>query len=306
MTLFAILLALLLDQLRPLPEARVATALTAAGLWLEQRLDAGEARQGAIAWLLAVALPGILLLLVQAALAYWWPLLFLLLALGTLWLTMGFRQFSHHFTLIETALLAGDLPRARAALGRWRGHEGDALAADALTRLSIEQALRASHRQVFAPLFGFVLLGPAGALVYRLSAAFAGQWGGSMPNGEPRPFGHFARRAYALIDWLPARLTAATFAVVGDFEDAIYCWRTQAARWPEASEGIVLAAGAGALGVRLGGDATEELAAGLRPELGLGEDAEPALLRSTVGLLWRALLTVLLVLTLLALASWVG
>jgi len=306
MTWLAIVIALLLDQLRPVPQARATSALAACGRWLERRLDAGETRQGVIAWMLLVAMPGLLTLFVQAALAYWWPPLFLLLAIATLWLTMGFRQFSHHFTTIETALQAGDLPRARAALVRWRGGEGEALTPDTLTRLSIEQALRDSHHQVFAPLFGFVLLGPAGALIYRLSMVGAETWGGTLPNGEPRPFGLFARRAYALIDWLPARLTAATFAVVGDFEDAVYCWRTQATNWPEANEGIVLAAGAGALGVRLGGGVTEELTAGSRPELGLGDDAEPALLRSAVGLLWRALLTVMLVLTLLALAGWVG
>jgi len=65
-------------------------------------------------------------------------------------------------------------------------------------------------------------------------------------------FGSFARQAFYWLEWLPIRLTAATFAIVGDFEDTVYCWRTQAASWPDSEAGILLASGAGALGVRLG------------------------------------------------------
>src|SRR5258708_7971088 len=107
----------------------------------------------------------------------------------------------------------------------------------------------------------------------------------------------------AALDWLPVRFTAAAFAVVGDFEDAVYCWRTQAANWPDPALGIVLASGAGAIGVRLG---MPILAGGEvvdRPELGLGDAADTGHLDSTVGLVWRALVVWLLVLLLIALAG---
>ena len=100
------------------------------------------------------------------------------------------------------------------------------------------------------------------------------------------------------------RLTAAAFAVVGDFEDAIYCWRTQAAAWRDPLAGIVLAAGAGAMGVRLGMPIADTAGgAEARPELGLGESAETPCLDSTVGLLWRALVLWVFVLFMLS-AAW--
>jgi len=77
------------------------------------------------------------------------------------------------------------------------------------------------------------------------------RWG-TKTSPELERFSRFARLAFAALDWLPVRFTAAAFAVVGDFEDAVYCWRTQAANWPDPALGIVLASGAGAIGVRLG------------------------------------------------------
>jgi cobalamin biosynthesis protein CobD/CbiB len=105
-----------------------------------------------------------------------------------------------------------------------------------------------------------------------------------------------------VLEWPAVRLTAAAFAVVGDFEDAIYCWRTQAAAWPDPHLGIVLAAGAGALGVKLGMPLTELEGLQPRPELGLGEAADAPFLDSTVGLLWRALVLWVFVLIILTVA----
>jgi len=107
------------------------------------------------------------------------------------------------------------------------------------------------------------------------------------------------------LDWAPVRLTAVTFAIVGDFEDAIYCWRTQAKAWPSLHDGILLASGAGALGALIGGAVTGPTGEPeFRPELGLGEAADADMMPSAVGLVWRALLVWLVVLLLLTLAYW--
>ena len=104
----------------------------------------------------------------------------------------------------------------------------------------------------------------------------------------------------------PVRITAAAFAIVGDFEDAVYCWRTQAGRWPDEAAGILLASGAGALGVRLGLPIVESGEVTERPELGLGEEADADFMQSGIGLVWRTLVLCLLLLTLLGVASWAG
>jgi adenosylcobinamide-phosphate synthase len=305
MTLVAIVIVLLVEQARPLAVARIDAWLKAWAELLENRFNAGERRHGVAAWLIGAALPAALLLGTYfLALSVSWPLA-LLLGVGVLYLTTGFRQFSHYFTDIHLALRMGELDRARQLLGEWRGSSAERLSSAEIARVAIEEALLASHRHVFAPLFWFAVLGPAGALLYRLARHFCLAWGADRRGDrEAGEFGNFSRQAFWLIDWLPVRLTAASFAVVGDFEDAIFCWRSQASRWPEQSSGILLASGAGALGVRLGMPTHADADPGERPELGVGDDADPDLMQSTIGLVWRTLVMALLLLALLTVASW--
>jgi adenosylcobinamide-phosphate synthase len=298
MGIIAIIAALLLEQWRPLADRRaVHSALAAWADWLERSFNAGQARHGAIAWIIAVLAPLAAAMVLYAALYWMSPVAALLLNIAALYFTLGFRQFSHYYTGIQAAIREGDIERARELLGTWRGEPAAHRSREEVIRLAIEEGIAASHRHVFAVLFWFVLLpGPSGAILYRLAAFVARRWGG---KGE---FGRFAVRALYVLEWPAARLTAAAFAVVGDFEDAVYCWRTQASTWPDPNLGIVLAAGAGALGIRLGMPLGEIEGLQPRPELGLGEAADAPLLDSAVGLLWRALVLWVFVLLVLSLA----
>ena len=299
MGIFAIIAALVLEQWRPLGERKaVASSLAAWADWLERSFNAGEARHGTIAWLIAALVPVAAALALYALLAWLSPFAALLANIGALYLTLGFRQFSHFFTDIQTALRDGNVDHARGLLGAWRGESATHRSREEIVRLAIEEAIAASHRNVFAVLFWFVVLpGPSGAILYRMAVYLNRRWGG---NGE---FGRFARQALLVLEWPAVRLTAAAFAVVGDFEDAVYCWRTQAAAWPDPNLGIVLAAGAGALGVKLGMPLTEVQGLYPRSDLGLGEAADAPLLDSTVGLLWRALVLWVFMLIVIGLAT---
>ncbi len=306
MTLLSIITALVLEQYRSLPARRwVAEPLARWFSLLDGQFNDGQYRHGVAAWLIAVGLPTALVAVVYLILFSTQTQLAFVLAVGALYLTMGFRQFSHHFTDIQLALRAGDPVRARQLLADWRGQSGDRLASSEIARISIEHALLASYRMVFAPLIWFALLGPAGAVMYRLALFADNHWQESGESASGR-FGEFARRAFRFIDWLPLRLTAMGFAVTGDFEDSIFCWRTQAMTWDNAEEGILLSSGAGALGVRLGLPVQDAITVIDRPELGLGDDADADLMQSTVGLVWRTLLLCLLVMALISIASWVS
>jgi adenosylcobinamide-phosphate synthase len=298
MGILAIIAALVLEQWSPLGERKALKgALAAWADWLESTFNAGEARHGVIAWLIAVLVPVISALVLYELLAWLTPFAALLLNVAALYLTLGFRKFSHYFTGIQAALRDSDVDRARELIGAWRGESATHRSREEVVRLAIEEALVASHRNVFAVLFWFVLLpGPSGAILYRLAVFLDRRWGG---KGD---FGRCARNVLLALEWPAVRLTAAAFAVVGDFEDAIYCWRTQAAAWPDPNLGIVLAAGAGALGVKLGMPLTEVEGLQPRAELGLGDAADAAFLDSTVGLVWRALVLCLFMLIILVLA----
>lgn len=297
MGVIAIIGALLLEQWRPLSDRKaVFAALAAWADLLERNFNAGERRHGAIAWVIAAVLPAAGVAIVYALVRWMNPLVALLVNIAALYLTLGFRQFSHWFTGIQGAIRDGETDRARELIGAWRGESAAHRSREEVIRLAIEEAIAASHRHVFAVLFWFILLpGPSGAILYRLAVFLDRRWGG---KGE---FGGVARRVRELLDWPAARLTAAAFAVVGDFEDAIYCWRTQAAAWTDRNLGVVLAAGAGALGVKLGMPLTEVEGLQPRSDLGLGEAADAQHLDGVVGLLWRALVLWVFMLLVLAL-----
>lgn len=142
-------------------------------------------------------------------------------------------------------------------------------------------------------------------MLYRLGAILRDSWG-ERRSVEEAEFGSFSRTIFDWCDWVPARLTAVSFAVVGDFEDALYCWRTQAHNWTDGSQGVVLASGAGAIGVRLGTmpELSEPVAS--RPELGTGDNADSELMTSAVGLVWRALVLWLFVILVITAAGWFG
>ena len=298
MSALAIIAALVIEQWRPLGERKaVAGTLGAWASWLEQSFNGGERRHGIVAWLVAVVPPVLLAALVHYLLRALHPLLALLFNVAVLYLTLGFRQFSHYFTDIQVAVKSGDIERARTLLDQWRGASGVVRPREEVIRLTIEEALLASHRHVFGVLLWYLILpGPSGAVLYRLAAYFAARW------RDAGGFGEFAQRVLYLLDWPAVRLTATAFAVVGDFEDAVYCWRTQARSWADPNAGIVLAAGAGAMGVRLGMPVQEVEGMQPRSELGVGEPAEGPFLDSTVGLLWRAVVVWVFVLVIFTLA----
>jgi adenosylcobinamide-phosphate synthase len=259
---------------------------------------------------------------VLAALAWWLldrlhPFFGLVLNVLVLYALMGFRRFSHAISAIISALKSADLGGARRALASWHTANATELSSQDIARLAIERGLADAYRQVFAVLFWFVVLpGPIGAVLYRAAALLASEWKGALPGDDMTVlarsltvFGRPARLLLWLLDWIPARLTALSFAVVGDFEDAAFCWRTQARTWPEAyggeAIGVVLASGAGALGVQVGGSLPGYGGApDPRPEIGIGDAVEAEILPSAVGLVWRALVLWLLLVFLLSLANW--
>jgi adenosylcobinamide-phosphate synthase len=318
MNLLAIVAALALEQWRSFQwRISVERTFVLYVRGIERRLNGGTLGQGIVATVLAIAPP----VLITALL--WWlasrihPALGLLFNVLVLYALMGFRRFSHAISAIITALKAADIPAARRALAAWHGATTTELSSQDIARLAIERGLADAYRQVFAVLFWFVVLpGPVGAVLYRVSALVAFEWKGALPGDDMtvltrslQVFGRPARVLLWLLDWVPARLTALSFAVVGDFEDAAYCWRTQARSWPDAYGGeplgVVLASGAGALGVQLGGSLPGydgELDP--RPEIGTGDAVEAEILPSAVGLVWRALVLWLLLVFLLSLANW--
>jgi adenosylcobinamide-phosphate synthase len=329
MSFFAVLLALFIEQLRPLPRRNaVLRALVAWTGWTGRNFDAGHEQHAWVVWAMTVLAPAAAVFAVHVVVAQFSLLLALAWDVAVLYLTLGFRHFSHFFTDIREALERGDETEARRLLAEWRHVDTSELPHTELLRHVIEHSLLAAHRHVFGVFFWFVLLsalgfGPAGAVLYRLAEFASRYWAfRSQTLGVPvnERLMQRSQALYAAIDHAPARLTAFGFAVVGNFEEAIDCWRRDARLWLKPNEGVILAAASGAVGVSLGGgappplavDQTKGLSAGTTPTDAEATGSTPGLqpevghLRSVVGLVWRSVVLWMLLLALLTLANLVG
>ena len=304
MSLLALLVALLAQHAYP-PGPRQALLAFYGRMCLSaaKRLNAGDRNSGIVAWfalMVGVLVPAALLTELAGAIH---PFVLWILDIVVLYATLRFLRTSGELAAIEKLLREGEAGAAANRLAQWRGEPVTADDAGSVARLAAEQALREAHQGTFAPLFWYLVLpGPIGLVLYPLALRAAQAWE-RVVDPDERDFGWFAGRAFHALDWIPQRLSAFAFAVVGDFEDAIFCWRSQAAAWMHPDEAIVLASGAGALGVRLGDPVSESGALVVRPALGVGEPAREDALASLEALLWRALALWLIVFLLQAAIS---
>jgi adenosylcobinamide-phosphate synthase len=330
MSFFAILFAFLVEQVRPLARHNPIHALLRA--WARTtstNFDAGKPQHGWVTWALAVLVPTVVVSGVHWLLVYFvgWPFA-LAWSIAVLYVTLGFRQFSFHFTDIRDALDAGDEDRARQLLAEWQQVDASELPRSEIVRHVIEYSVLAAHRHVFGVLAWYCVpaalgFGAGGAVFYRMSEFVARYWQHrSRTQAQPASAAlqDAAAKAWYVIDWVPARMTALAFAVVGSFEDAVDCWRNYSQRFPDDNDGVILAATSGAVNVRLGGETLRSTfapntsqtftATGARAmeatESTPGREAEVGHLRSIVGLVWRSVVLWMVLLALLTLARLLG
>jgi adenosylcobinamide-phosphate synthase len=345
MTLISLLIALLLEQVRPIRQTNPIQS------WLDQKIRqvrAMEVDSVSSAWMAwgTIVVGGALGGLVIAKLLHLvHPILELAFMVGMLYLTLGFRQFSHWFSDIQAALRTDDVVTARQILLKWVDEShADAVAraaaeqgdASSLARESIRLALVAAQRHVFGVIFWFVILpGPAGALGYWLSVQLLKGWAShrvdaplsagalleaevspaDVPSSDGDRFARVSSLAYRWIDWAPVRVTACIFAVVGNFEDSVSMWRSRVAASPENvndTDRVLVASGAGAMGVRLSVPDALEGSDGLDEVLG-NQSSEPDLreasavsLDTAVGLVWRAVVMWCFMVLLFYLGRWLS
>ena len=246
---------------------------------------------GLVAWAITV-LPFVLLaewLVVMARDVSPW----LVAALNAiaLYFAIGARSLHDHIAPIVRALCDADLPRARALASRIVSRDLSEAADEPIARAAVESALENGSDAIFVPLFWLVVAGAPGVVLYRLANTLDAMCG--YRNARFTGFGWAAARIDDVLNWMPARLTAMSYALlgqtVGHTADALRCWRGQAPHWSSPNAGPVMAAGAGSLRVRLGGAACYEGVEETRPPLGTGEPATAADITRALTLVSRTL-----------------
>ena len=243
--------------------------------WLAQRVEAlvygapelparARRERGVIAVILLLA-P----FTVAAGLLAWLPLIGLAVALGLLYLALGARSLAEHAEAVAAALQAGDLALARQKVALIVSRDAADLDEEGISRATVESVLENGCDAIFGALFWFVLAGAAGVVLYRLANTLDALWGYRTPRYLD--FGWAAARLDDGLNWLPARLTALSYVLVGPHPALAWrCWQAQAPNWKSPNAGPVMASGAGALGLALGGPACYHGQWQSRPALGEG------------------------------------
>lgn len=156
-----------------------------------------------------------------------------------------------------------------------------------LTHRIMDNILVQANERLLAVVFWFVLLGPAGALLFRLTQQLVQE-----EEENSNDFADAARRLHLLLAWLPARICALAYALAGSFVESIHAWRNVVAPWHESTRQVLIAAGQGALRYEEG-------------EIEEGNDAQNLdMINETLSLVRRAVLVFIGAIALFTLAGW--
>ena len=263
-----LVIAVVLD--RVLGEPRRGHPLVIFGRWadhLERKFNHGGAEQQRVRGLAALAI-AVLPWVGVAAIVSSLEGVGIVVEVLLLYLALGAASLKEHALNVADPLAKGDLDAARERVSYIVSRDTSAMDEGAVCRATVESVLENGNDAVFGALFWFVVAGAPGVVLYRLVNTLDAMWG--YRNDRFRHFGTAAARLDDLLNWIPARLTALTYALVGDYRRGRLCWLMQGRCWESPNAGPVMAAGAGSLGVLLGGNAVYHGHEKMRPRLGLG------------------------------------
>ena len=230
-----------------------------------------------------------------------WPPLLWLLSILFLYLAIGGRSLAEHAEQVASALDEDNLIEARRRVGMIVSRDCEELDEEGVARAAVETVLENGSDAIFAPIFWFIMLGIPGVVLYRIVNTLDAMWG--YRNEHYLQFGWAAARLDDVMNWIPARLTALGYTLAGSTQSAWRCWQRQGDQMASPNAGIVMAAGAGALQVQLGGGAQYHGAWIDKPQLGIGTEANSSDIKRAISLLHRALIIWLVAIVML---EWVG
>lgn len=302
--LIAIVLAVLLD--RYLPDRQGIKPFTWYRDWaesIEERFNGGKRTHGIGAVLLATVPILLGMLLVRYVLGELSGVLRFAFDVFVLYLCLDIYRLGHAANAVSESLEAGNVADANGRLKELGGKAAPEQTEAAIARATIETVLKQGNSLVISPLFWFLLLGPFGAVLQRLSCILDVLWGHRYERFAE--FGWAAARFDDVLGWIPARITAVSYALMGSFEDALHCWRRRMGIWSDINSGPLLASGFGAMHMQSCEALPEEGDYEPRPaELSVVPDAGHV--RRVVALVWRVLLLWLAIGVLMEIAHLLG
>ena len=203
-----------------------------------------------------------------------------------LWVAIGWGSMKDHGRAVLRPLAKGDLVNARQALSMIVSRDTKDMDESKIIGSTLESLLENGNDCLFASLFWFALFGPAGAVLHRLSNTLDAMWGyRSERFGQ---FGWAAARLDDLLGWAPARLTALCYGLSGSLLSALKSWKAQKGKHKSINGGPVMASGAGALNIRIGGPVAYHGGVEEKPWLGEGGNPENQDIERAIDLIQRS------------------
>ncbi|MES0490205.1 MAG: adenosylcobinamide-phosphate synthase CbiB [Leptospirales bacterium] len=205
-----------------------------------------------------------------------------------LYFALGGNSLQKHARSIHEALIQKKLPEARRRTGMIVSRDTKNLDETGISKATIESVLENGNDAIFGALFWFLVAGAPGVLCFRLVNTLDAMWG--YRNERYLKFGWAAARTDDVMNFIPARLTAFSYAIAGSFRNALRAWKQQGGTWKSPNAGPVMASGAGSLKLSLGGSAIYSSRIEKRQTLGNGPEPVASDIDRSISLLRRALL----------------
>jgi len=212
-----------------------------------------------------------------------------------IYFAIGWRSLIAHAYNVILPLRNNDIEYARKSVGMMVSRDTKNLQPDSISKACIESILENGNDSIFGVLFWYVIAGMPGVVAYRLINTLDAMWG--YRNESFLHFGWSAAKLDDLINYIPARLTALSYALTGNFSTAIQCWKTQGSVWKSTNAGSVMAAGAGSLKIVLGGNEIYHGEMENRPTLGVGNKPSLTDIDQSLRLITRSIFIWLVVIT---------
>ena len=208
------------------------------------------------------------------------PIIGVVVTFCTLVLIIQYGQVTEDSKAILTELRSGSFSQAQIKLTEFSGTDASQLDENGVARITVETQILKLAEKVFIPLAWFALGGLPGILLYWTSTVIAKRHG----SGET------SERWVSLLNWVPIRLMAFTLGFMGDRERSRATWTRQALDFSNPEAGVLIAATAGALRIKLGGSRCVQGLIQQEPMAGDGDDAARYHIEETQSLAERSLL----------------
>ena len=186
------------------------------------------------------------------------PILYAAVGSFLCWQCLAARSLRDESDLVRVPLTEGDLPKAREMVGRIVGRDTDALDEAGVTRAAVETVAENTSDGVIAPIFYIALGGPLGGCLYKAANTMDSMVG--YKNDRYIDFGRCAALFDDVVNYIPARLAAlelvlAAYLTGMDGKNAWRIWKRDRRNHASPTSAQTESAVAGALGLRLAGDA---------------------------------------------------